>query len=98
MATGDIGFLGEGDCEGYFPIPFAEPIKELEEQKYDRTVLLKGPRSPLESQVHPVLPHNGNRAVVIDGHSVNCVHLTSMQQVCTTAIKHFHLHSHFYSN
>lgn len=71
------------DCEEYFSMSHSEPIKEITEHYYDRTVLLKGPKSPLESQVCAVLPQNGNRVVTIDPHSVNCVHLTSLQQVRT---------------
>lgn len=71
------------DCDEYYPIPIAEPvIVDIDYRSYDRGVNLKGPRSPLESQVHSVLLHNAENSVVIDAHSVNSVLLTSLQQVC----------------
>lgn len=71
------------DCEEYYPINDIEPIKSLDEHICDRFVQLKGPRSPLESQVYSVLlPADGcgEISVNIDAHSVNGVLLSSMQQ------------------
>lgn len=69
------------DCEEYFPITHYEPIKMESKYSYTQRVQLKGPRSPLESEVHSLLLHNGKCSVTIDAHSVNSVLLTSMQQV-----------------
>lgn len=69
------------DCDEYYPIVDAEPVKTNEELKCERFVRLNGPRSPLESEVHSVLLSNDKRSVEIDNHSVNSVFLTSLQQV-----------------
>lgn len=69
------------DCDEYYPIADFEPIKPSNERIYDRAVQLKGPKSPLESQVHSVLLHNHKNSITIDPHSVNSVLLTSLQQV-----------------
>lgn len=68
------------DCEEYYPITSVEPIN-LEERNCDRFIKLRGPTSPLESQVYSVLLNNYENAITIDAHSVNSVFLTSMQQV-----------------
>lgn len=75
-------FIEFADCDEYSPIPDVEPTKPLGDRNYDRAIQLRGPNSPLESQVHSVLIQNGNRSVNIDAHSVNSVLLTSLQQVC----------------
>lgn len=69
--------------EEYFPIEVVEPIKVVEDKNYGRTVQLKGPSSPLETQVHSILLDSDQRSISIDPHSVNNVFLTPMQQVST---------------
>ena len=67
--------------EEYFPIEVVEPIKVVEDKNYGRTVQLKGPSSPLETQVHSILMDSDQKSITIDPHSVNNVFLTPMQQV-----------------
>lgn len=69
------------DCDEYYPIVDAEPLKAHDELRCDRLIRLNGPRSPLESEVYSVLVSNDKRSVEIDHHSVNSVFLTSLQQV-----------------
>lgn len=73
------------DCEEYYPLSDFEPIKPLPGYSCNQFIHLKGPKSPLESEIHPILLHSGKCAVNIDAHSVNSVLLSSMQQVISTA-------------
>lgn len=92
----DEGAFEFNDCEEYYPITSVEPIN-LDEKNCDRFIKLRGPTSPLESQVYSVLFNNYENAITIDAHSVNSVFLTSMQQVRIFAYLSviFHLRDNF---
>ncbi|XP_031619138.1 probable ATP-dependent RNA helicase spindle-E [Contarinia nasturtii] len=68
------------DCDEYYSMIEGDSIKQLDHRMLERFVILKGPRSPLESELHSALVHSGKRSVNIDMHSVNSVFLTSLQQ------------------
>ncbi|XP_055295310.1 probable ATP-dependent RNA helicase spindle-E [Sitodiplosis mosellana] len=68
------------DCDEYYPMVTAEPIKVVEDRNYGKVVQLKGPISPLETQVHSVLMDSDQKSISIDAHSVNSVFLTTLQQ------------------
>lgn len=71
-----------GDCDEYYPVVDAEPVRALEDRTCDRSVQLSGPKSPLESEMYSTLVNSSKRCVHIDAHSVNSVILTPLQQVC----------------
>lgn len=73
--------LQYSDCDEYYPIAEVETLRLHDDANYHRLVNLKGPKSPLESQVHSVLLNNEKQSITIDAHSVNSVLLTSLQQV-----------------
>lgn len=72
------------ECDEYYPMTATQPVKVIEDieiRNYGRHIQLKGPSSPLDTQVHSVLLDSDQKAINIDAHSVNSVFLTSMQQV-----------------
>lgn len=72
------------ECDEYYPMIAVQPVKvieDIEHRNYGRHIHLKGPCSPLDTQVHSVLLDSDQKAITIDAHSVNSVFLTSMQQV-----------------
>lgn len=69
------------DCSEYFPITEAEAIDLPGEQLYDRMVKLIGPKSPLESNMYPILDYGNSQSINIDPNSVNCVLLNPYLQV-----------------
>lgn len=72
------------ECEEYdeyYPMVTAEAFKIDQTRKYGRTIHLKGPCSPLETQVHSILLDSDLNSITIDTHSVNSVFITSMEQV-----------------
>lgn len=77
----DLNALEMGDCDEYYPVVDAEPIRTLEDRLCDRVVQLSGPKSPLESEMYSTLVNNQKRSIHIDPHSVNSVLLTPLQQV-----------------
>lgn len=71
-----------GDCDEYYPVMDAEPVRALEDRTCDRSVQLAGPKSPLESEMYSTLINSSKHSIHIDAHSVNSVILTPIQQVC----------------
>lgn len=71
-----------GEIDEYHGFDYAEPVNAMKGVVCDRSMELNGPRSPLESEMYPVLVHsNSKRVIGIDAHSVNHVLLTPIQQV-----------------
>ncbi|XP_031618969.1 probable ATP-dependent RNA helicase spindle-E [Contarinia nasturtii] len=76
----DESALEMDDCGEYYPIANVESIKPVEDIQCSRIVRLKGPHSPLETQVYSMLVQNEQQSITVDPHSVNSVFLNSMQQ------------------
>lgn len=83
----DLGIIDEAavrmdECGEYYPIANVESIKPVKEMYCSRVVHLKGPMSPLETQIHPMVVNGDQQSITIDPNSVNSVFLRSLQQVC----------------
>lgn len=81
MKTKSNDEVMEYNYDQYFPIIEAESIPLPNNQEYYRKVHLIGPRSPLESKMHPILNVGLSKATGIDPNSVNSVLLIPFQQV-----------------